>query len=1502
MSRGKPKPAKKPLLAESLEAFSAPTARWFSSNFEAPTEAQARSWSAIRDGASTLLFAPTGSGKTLAAFLSASDRLLFEVAPPKEARCRVLYVSPLKSLAVDVERNLRAPLGGITEAAREAGVSFHDVRIAVRSGDTPAKDRVLQGKAPPDILLTTPESLALMLTSSARDMLASVDTVIIDEIHALAATKRGAHFFLALERLEELRQGKSFQRIGLSATQRPLDEVARLLGGFTAEGTPRPVTIVDVSRKRNFDLRVEMPRPLPMQATLMEQTALQRKGRRGRFVSTERNESDRQPRANSQWSAIVPRLVELVKSHRTTMVFVNSRRLAERMAREINEAAGESLALAHHGSLAREERSRAEEDLKSGVLPCIVATASMELGLDIGAVELVVQIEAPPSVASGLQRIGRSNHEVGGVPKGILMPKHRGDLVASAAALLRMRELAVERTRYLRNPLDVLAQHIVGMVAMEDWNPTALYEVVRRCACFHELPRESFDGVLDMLSGRYPSTEFAELRPRIHWDRVKSELRARKGSRLLSVTNVGTIPERGLYTVVLDGEETDSKKSRRVGELDEEMVFELREGEIILLGASSWRVQRITHERVVVTPAPGEPGKMPFWRGDGLGRSAEFGEAIGRTLREVGANGLGALAADLDSDSAESLVAYIEEQKEATGVLPTDRTIVVERLRDELGDYRVCILSPYGKQVHIPLAMCIRAKARARFDIDVEPVALDDGIALRVPDLGEAPDVLEFLPSPEELEDLLFRTLGDSSLFAARFREAAGRALLLPKRRPGKRTPLWAQRKRASDLLQVASRYPSFPIILETYRECMKDVFDVAALSTLLTRIRSREVRLKVVDTESPSPFAASILFSYLATFVYDGDLPLAERRAQALTVDAKQLRELLGEAALRELLDVELLAQTERHLQRFDRSVSSAEGVQDLLRIVGDLDEDELLARAPDASPHLTMALSEKTVLPIFIQRRKRFVVAEDAGLYEQALGCALPQGVPTVYREPRERPLRELVVRYAKTHGPFTAAALAGRYGLSAGSLDEVLSSLVDSQVLARGEFLPGGSGEEFCDAEVLRLVKRKTLATLRNRVEPVSHPTFARFLLSWQGVAYDEREGATLYGALDRLQGYPLTLTDLEEAVLPARIPGYRAGDLDQALISGAFRWVGVGGSDEIALYATESLLLCPPPIDVTEGEIAARLREHLVLRGASFFAELAGRERDFKGEVLSTLWEMVAHGEVTNDTLAPLRSKLRGRKRESPRRGMGQNFRAAPVGIEGRWSLVPHHPAFGTRHAPGEAESRLHATKLLLDRYGVLTREAVTAEEWPGGFSSLYSILKQLEERSEVRRGMFIDGLGATQFALPGTDERLRTPAPSTTPPSGAAGPLVLAARDPANPYGAILPWPAPSGPSSLPPQRAQRTRVILDEGELLGWLNRNGSLTTFEKVNGERHATRMAEALIARAKRQRPVLLPLIDGEPASKYRYVAAFRKAGFVVVRAGLAYVVPREARKPPE
>ncbi|MEO8350068.1 MAG: DEAD/DEAH box helicase, partial [Acidobacteriota bacterium] len=782
-----------------LDAFRPAVRRWFGASFDAPTAAQVKGWPPISGGRSTLLLAPTGSGKTLAAFLAAIDRLMFSTEPPKKERCRVLYVSPLKALAVDVERNLRAPLAGIAAAAGSAGEPFRVPTIAIRSGDTPAAERARMARTPPDILITTPESLYLLLTSSAREALFSVDTVIIDEIHSVVASKRGAHLFLSLERLEALRPGgRPLQRVGLSATQRPLEEVARLLGGGEPAGKrgvwkPRPVEIVDAGSRKAFEVTVEVP---------VEDMA-----RLGEVLDTPSGPAAGPPARRSIWPSIHPRLVELIRAHRSTMIFVNSRRLAERLASALNETAEEEIALAHHGSIAREKRLEIEDRLKRGELPAIVATSSLELGIDMGAVDLVVQIEAPPSVASGMQRIGRAGHSVGAVSRGVIFPKYRGDLLASAAATIRMREGKIEETFYPRNPLDVLAQQIVAIASMDEVGVENLYDLVRRAAPFADLPRGSFEGVLDMLSGRYPSDEFAELKPRIVWDRIGGKVRGREGARRVAVVNAGTIPDRGLYGVFLAGEETG--KSRRVGELDEEMVFESRVGEVFLLGASSWRIEEITHDRVIVTPAPGEPGKMPFWHGDRPGRPPEFGRAIGELTRTLAAetrrDAVKRLTGEhgLDPRAASNLRAYVEEQSEATGEVPSDRTIVVERYLDDMGDWRVCILSPFGARVHAPWATAVLAKLGSERASDAEMLWSDDGIVFRLPESDEPPDVADFFPASDEVEDLVTRSLGSTSLFAARFRENAARALLLPRRHPGRRSPLWAQRKRAADLLAV---------------------------------------------------------------------------------------------------------------------------------------------------------------------------------------------------------------------------------------------------------------------------------------------------------------------------------------------------------------------------------------------------------------------------------------------------------------------------------------------------------------------------------------------------------------------------------------------------------------------------------------------------------------------------------------------------------------------------
>jgi ATP-dependent helicase Lhr and Lhr-like helicase len=1457
-------------MRDPLAAFRGPVQAWFRGAFAGPTPAQRQGWPPILAGNSTLLLAPTGSGKTLAAFLAAIDRLMFAPEPHRKERCRVLYVSPLKALAVDVERNLRAPIAGITAAAEKEGVAHRIPSVAIRSGDTPAAERARISRTPPDILITTPESLYLLLTSQAREALTSIETVIVDEIHAIAASKRGAHLFLSLERLEALRgEGRRLQRIGLSATQRPLEEIARLLSGGEVSGRrrvwmPRPVEIVDAGSRKALELKVEVP--VEDMARLSEGGEEHPSGPRAGG-----------PAEHSIWPSIYPRLLELVRAHRSTMIFANSRRLAERLAGALNETAGEEIALAHHGSIAREKRQEIEERLKRGSLPAIVATSSLELGIDMGAVDLVVQIEAPPSIASGMQRIGRAGHAVGEASRGILFPKYRGDLLAAAAATAHMMEGRVEETAYPRNPLDVLAQQVVAIASSEPIRVEDLYRLVRRAAPFSELPRASFEGVLDMLSGRYPSDEFAQLRPRITWDRAAGEIRAREGARRVAVVNAGTIPDRGLYGVFLAGD--DPRRSLRVGELDEEMVFESVPGDVFVLGASSWRIEEITHDRVTVTPAPGVPGRMPFWHGDRPGRPPEFGQAIGELSRSLaGSKDADAArrlrdAHGLDARAASNLVAYLKEQAEATGEVPSDRTLVVERYMDEIGDWRVCVLSPWGARVHAPWATAVLARLKEARAADVEAMWSDDGMVFRLPESDEPPDASLFLPAADEIEDLVVASLGETSLFAARFRENAARALLLPRRHPGRRSPLWAQRKRAADLLAVASRYGSFPIILETYRECLRDVFDLPGLVEILRRIASRRIRVLTVDSRTPSPFAASLLFSYVANFIYDGDAPLAERRAQALSVDQAQLRELLGEAELRELLDPEAIEGLERSLQRLEgRRVRHADGLHDLLLSLGDLTEEEIRARSEspgEVRRWLETLERERRVVAVTVGGQLRYAAAEDAGRLSGALGVALPAGLPGAFLERVEDPLSDLISRYARTHGPFRMEAAAARLGLSIGVVRLALDRLAERGRVVEGDFLPGGRSREWCDAGVLRAIKRRSLAKLRREVEPVEPAAFARFLGQWQGVSRPRAGLEALLASVEQLQGCPIPASALEAEVLPARIERYRPADLDFLLASGEIVWRGLeplGPSDgRVALYLTDGAALLAPPASRAEGKLAGEIRALLAARGALFFPDLSAETGAFAGDLVAALWDLVWAGEVSNDTLAPLRSLLAGSSSRA-RRPRGRTFRSrrlGPPGSEGRWSLAEK----AARKPPTETERRTALCRALLDRYGVVTREAVAAEGVAGGFSSVYPVFKVMEEAGKARRGYFVAGLGATQFALPGAEDRLRgereVPEPETSQT------LVLAATDPANPYGAALPWPAGAGEAR--PQRAAGAHVVLRDGELLAWIGRaETNLLTFlpaEEPGQGVAARELARALarLVETGRRRAVLVGRVDG-------------------------------------
>ena len=1475
--------SKKPPLA----LLSPATRAWFEASFTHPTEAQLRAWPPILAGQSTLLVAPTGSGKTLAAFLCAIDRLLFSPEPEKDARCRVVYVSPLKALAVDIERNLRGPLIGIERTADRLGLPHRSLEVSMRTGDTPTQERARFLRRPGDILITTPESLFLLLTGRARELLRSVDTVIIDEIHAMAATKRGTHLALSLERLESLRpDGMTIQRIGLSATQRPLEEVGRLLAGLQvkergAVPVPRPVVLADARAERPIELTIEVP--------VEDMGQLKTTVRRD-----EVDEDNNAPR--TIWTSIHPRLVELIRAHRSTMVFVNNRRLAERLAAAINETAGEPLARAHHGSVAREQRAEIEDALKSGNLPCIVATSSLELGLDIGAIELVVQIEAPPSVASGIQRIGRANHHVGGNPKGTFFPKHRSDLVASAEAVRRMLSGEIELTRYPRNPLDVLAQQIVAIVASdESVDVDALFDLVRSAAPFAELTRSAYESVLDMLSGRYPSDEFAELRARITYHRDERILEPRKGAKRLAIANAGVIPDRGLYGVFLADGGTDEKTSRRVGELDEEMVYEAREGEVFVLGASSWRIQEITHDRVLVTPAPGEPGKLPFWRGDGLGRSVELGRGIGALLRKVeratDADAIGFLTREhvLEERAAKNLVRYVREQQEDPYVVPTDRRIVIERFVDEVGDLRVCLLSPFGTRVHAPLAMCMSEKSKRDLGVVTETVWTDDGIVLRFPESDEPPDLLALMPLPEELEELLIVALGDTALFASHFRECAGRALLLPRHKPGKRAPLWATRKRASDLLQVASRYGSFPILLETYRECLQEVFDVPALTALMAEVQTQKLKLVTVESERPSPFSASLLFGYIGNFVYDSDAPLAERRAQALTIDHTQLRELLGQAELRDLLDPEAVHHVAQTVGRFLYPPRHPDELHDLLLFVGDLSEDELQLRVGAAlSALLEPLLSARRALRVNIAGEARYVAAEDAGRYRDALGVMPPAGVASVFLESVAAPLTDLVSRYARTHVPFTPEECAARYGLRPAQVLEVLGELVSRGRVIRGELHPEKAGITYCDADVLRAIKRRSLAALRKQVEAVDQLSYARFLLRWHGIGRSARGQPALRAALERLEGAKLPFLALLRDILPARVKGFEVGDLDQLLASGELVWRGIepqAGGGRIALYYREHFEeLAPLPVPL-ESPLADKIRAVLAQRGAVFFFDLAKQVEAFPPDVLEVLWGLVWSGEVTNDTLTPLRSRSQGGE---PDRKRGVRTTRVLPGSEGRWTLLQYGALSATRQ-------KMALVAALLARHGVLVREALRAEDLSGGFSAVYEVLRAMEDTGRVRRGYFVEGLGATQFAHGGAEELLR----AEREPSSEEGARILAATDPASPWGAALAWPAREGARAM---RADGANVVLaPDGRLLAWLGRRErtvlSFFSDEPRQAPRDAALTAEALARSiALRERTAyLIAAVDGEDVAKSALGKALLEAGFQATSRGYLKRAPK-------
>ncbi|WP_077489416.1 ATP-dependent helicase [Sinomonas mesophila] len=1557
-----------------MQRFGAATREWFLGAFRAPTPAQAGAWEAVSSGRHALVVAPTGSGKTLAAFLWSLDRLMRHdgagqdpgaddgalpglgaaALPPTTAegeaparggrrrrppknRTKVLYISPLKALGVDVERNLRAPLIGISQTARRIGLPAPDVSVGVRSGDTSASDRRALLANPPDILITTPESLYLMLTSQARDTLAGIETVIVDEVHAVAGTKRGAHLAVSLERLDTLLP-RPAQRIGLSATVEPRELVAQFLAGQA------PCEIVAPPAAKTWELTVTVP--VEDMSDLQGAAAAHDTG----------PASGLQPQA-SIWPHVEEKIVDLVLENRSTIVFSNSRRLAERLTGRLNEiyterlqpsawdepvpdaerglttagaAAGAAaaavakrtpaemmaqagqtsgaepvLARAHHGSVSKEQRAQIEDDLKSGRLRCVVATSSLELGIDMGLVDLVVQVESPPSVASGLQRVGRAGHQVGEVSQGVLFPKHRADLVHTAITVERMLAGRIEPLRIPANPLDILAQQTVAATALGPVDVEEWFDVVRRAAPFATLPRSAFDATLDLLSGKYPSDEFAELRPRIVWDRTEGVIEGRPGAQRLAVTSGGTIPDRGLFGVYIVGSEEGTRGGRRVGELDEEMVYESRVGDIFALGATSWKIEDITHDRVLVSPAFGQPGKLPFWKGDGVGRPVELGRALGAFQREVsGADRERALerieAAGLDAFAAGNLLQYLDEQQQATSVVPSDRTLVVERFQDELGDWRVVLHSPFGMPVHAPWALAVGRRLSERYGLDGSAMAADDGIVLRVPMMEDEPPGAElFVFEPEELDGIVTEEVGGSALFAARFRECAARALLLPRQNPAKRQPLWQQRQRASQLLDVAKKFPQFPIVLEAVRECLQDVYDLPALRDIAASVQRRELRLVETTTQQPSPFARSLLFGYVAQFLYEGDSPLAERRAAALSLDSTLLNELLGRAELSELLDAQVIEQTERELQRLaeDRKLKDLEGAADLLRLLGPLSADEVAERLQagevEAASHLAELVASRRALLVSVGGAERYAAIEDASRLRDALGVPLPMGVPVAFIEPVADPLGDLVGRYARTHGPFTAAEAAARLGLGVAVVHTTLKRLAADSRVIEGTFRPATPAapapedaphaaaiprEEWCDAEVLRKIRRRSLAALRADVEPVDQPAFARFLTAWQHVGDvgpaaagrgARRGGAGLRGhdgvltAVDQLAGVPVPASAWEPLVLRSRVEDYTPALLDELMASGEILWTGAGalpGNDGwISLHVAESAALTlSPDEEFAPDDAQQRVLDFLAGGGGYFFRQIAeqagGMDAVLSDQAaVQVLWDLVWAGRVTGDTFAPVRALLDGGRTahrqpaRTPRaRSYGGSLRAgrlprvgrlgavaghgfdapstaAPPLAAGRWSAVPRTSLDPTVKAHAYAE-------LLMDRYGVLTRGSVMAEDVPGGFGLLYKVLSRLEEAGKCRRGYFVDRLGAAQFAVPATVDRLRSYARDEAfggePPPREA--LALAATDPANPYGAALAWPeVPGAATGHRPGRKAGALVVTVDGALALYVERGG---------------------------------------------------------------------------
>jgi ATP-dependent helicase Lhr and Lhr-like helicase len=1531
-----------PRIPPALKPFHPVVRAWFRDTLGAPSAPQRDGWPAIAAGGHTLILAPTGTGKTLTAFLWELNQLIVEgMRSPLANAVHILYVSPLKALNNDIQRNLERPLHELRERFTAAGQSFPEIRVAVRTGDTPASARARMIRKSPHILITTPESLHIMLTSvRGRGMFSGVRAVIVDEIHAMAGTKRGAHLALTLERLERLCESPP-QRIGLSATQRPLDEIARFLVGNDAPAQ-RPCTIVDCGLVKQLELSIQSP------------------------------VEDLAHVGGTIWSSVTPLVLQHMRRARTTLVFVNNRAQAEKMAARINALAGEELALPYHGSLSRERRLLLEQSLKAGTLRALVSTSSLELGIDIGSVDLVLQLQSPKRVANGLQRVGRAGHSLDAVSRGVFVPTFRDDAMELLAVIRAMSEGDVEPTRVVQNALDVLAQVIVAIVAIDDdWTSAALFDLVRRAYPYHSLSRAAFDEVLSMLSGKYPSDVAAELDARLSWDRVTDTLAAARSARMVAVISGGTIPDRGLYTVNLPDR-------TRLGELDEEFVHETRVGDVFQLGSSTWRVNAIEHDRVIVTPAPGAPARMPFWHGEYAARSAHLAPRVGELRRELDAVRTGEqlrlLAQQYHADEATtgSLVEYVHQQRAATGAVPDEHTLIVEQFRDEMGAVRVVIHAPFGGRVNAPWGMALANRVREwlaeqgraardggpNFELQVQTT--DDGIMLRLPSLRSwLPVAVLREMTSADAERRVLEEVGSSSLFGARFRMNAARALLLPRGTPRRRMPLWLQRLKALDLLQAVQEFPSFPILVETYRDVLQDAFDMPALSRVLNDIALGTISMRTVETELPSPFAASLQFGFVMDWMYADDAPRAEQRAALLSLDRALLDELMGGQGA----DDSTLAMLETVLARRRGTASgararSADELAALIDRAGDLTLEQTRERIASVEEGrrgdpLHELLERERAIGIDVpvangEVARRVILSETYSRYLAAFGeealrtvftgaGSVPQQAERVLAESLRQPVitpaaarREILVRYVSLAGAFSLEDVLARYAFDAEWVRERLDDWTRNGRLIRGTFGGDKTTQRWASRRLLEQARRRELAQARKQIEAVSLDRFSRFMLRWQHLDRASRvsgdDGTT--SIIRQMYGLARAAEQWERELFPARVNDYEPDVLSRLMSLGELLWIGghSAAPNEAGDLSTIRFVRRGTARAWISAEAAPPLSEHarqvltsLETNGASFTDELHSGSSLTSRQLRDAVRELVGAGLITNDTVDALRAVIRwrptlsarDRTQPDPTRWLPADFAPSsnryvvqrrpnlrrlpkwkrpdletPEQSEwpGRWSLVRVPRVLGPE--VDEAAWAELIAQQWLERYGIVSREIWRRERPATGWRAIYRELKRLEFRGDVRRGYFVRGLSGAQFALPEAVEMLRAASDEVDESA-----IVISAADPANVY--TLPVPTDPARDAFVRPRSRGALLVAIDGVVVMIAERRGERVRVRPGTSAEQVTKAARALVDHlvSRSPRDVIVETIDGVPASGSPLLDAFTAAGFRRGTTGLRF-----------